>query len=246
MRIGILQCGLVAPELVERFGEYPALFEALYHAVDPGIAMPAWAVVNGEFPPDPRDCDAWLLTGSRHGVYDPLPFIEPLKGFLRETRALGVPMIGICFGHQIMAEAFGGRAGKSEKGWGVGVHDYRIIRKPAWMETSGAGFAMQAFHQDQVTAVPADAVCLATSPFCEYAMLAYGEVEAPAAISIQPHPEMSGELAGAILDLRAGTAIPMDAVEAARPTLQRPADSVDFVHWSLGYLRRALAARAAA
>src|SRR5699024_3696885 len=127
------------------------------------------------------------ITGSRHGVYDKLPWIEGLKDFLRRARAAPVPIIGICFGHQIMAEAFGGRAEKSAKGWGIGVQEYAVhAGAPGWMAGAPARVTLHALHQDQVTAIPSDAVCLASSPFCEFAMLAYGDRDVPDAISIQP------------------------------------------------------------
>ena len=123
MRLGILQTGKVNEALVGRFGEYPDMFARLYRAADPTVEPRSYAVVDGQLPGTPAECDAWLITGSRHGVYDGLPWIEPLKAFLRRARADGVPIIGVCFGHQIMAEAFGGRAEKSSKGWGVGVQE---------------------------------------------------------------------------------------------------------------------------
>src|SRR5699024_9937248 len=126
MRLGILETGKVNAALEDRHGAYPDMFARLYRAADPSIEMRSWSVVEGELPAAPEECDAWLITGSRHGVYDELPWIEGLKDFLRRARAARVPIIGICFGHQIMAEAFGGRAEKSAKGWGIGVQEYAV------------------------------------------------------------------------------------------------------------------------
>ena len=246
MRLGILQTGKVNEALVERFGEYPDMFARLYRAVDPRVEPRSYAVVDGQLPGAPAECDAWLITGSRHGVYDLLPWIEPLKEFLRRTRAAGVPIIGICFGHQIMAEAFGGRAEKSNKGWGVGVQEYAMGRPPGWMRDAPGRIAVHVLHQDQVTAAPADATCLASSSFCEFAMLAYGDVEMPEAISIQSHPEFDEAFMRALVERIGGDRIPRETADAALASLGAPVAGIEFVRWSLAWLRAVRERRAAA
>jgi GMP synthase-like glutamine amidotransferase len=189
MKIGILETGEVAEVLKRRHGDYPAMFQRLLGAFDPTLEFATVSVVRGEMPAGPHQADGWLITGSRHGVYDDLPWIAPLKRFVRDCIAARVPVVGICFGHQLLAEALGGRVEKSAKGWGVGVHDYHVVSRPGWMTDLPEHFSVGAMHQDQIVEKPADAHVLATSPFCEYAALAYGDPEDPTAISVQPHPE---------------------------------------------------------
>jgi len=238
MRLGVLQTGYIPEELNRDFDEYPELFGKFFASADPTIKGVGYAVVDGELPGSPAECDVWLVTGSKYGVYDDQPWIEPLKDFLRAVRAARVPLIGICFGHQIMAEAFGGSAVKSDKGWGAGVHDYSVIRRPGWMGDADDDLAMHAMHQDQVVAVPEDATCLAESPFCRYAMLAYGDPVSPDAISIQPHPEFTREFAEALVDLRGAELLTQPTVDAAKETFGRAIDNENFLRWALGYLKR--------
>jgi GMP synthase-like glutamine amidotransferase len=245
MRPGILQTGKVNAALAGRFGEYPDMFARLYRAADPGIEARSYAVVDGVLPAAAGECDAWLITGSRHGVYDPLPWIEPLKGFLRRARAEAVPIIGVCFGHQIMAEAFGGRAEKSAKGWGVGVQEYALMARPGWLADAPQRMPVHVLHQDQVTALAPDATCLAASPFCEFAMLAYGDPEVPEAISIQSHPEFDAAFMRALVERIGGDRIPRETAEAALAGLGAPVAGTEFVRWSLTWLRQVRQRRAA-
>jgi GMP synthase-like glutamine amidotransferase len=246
MKIGIIETGEVSPELKSRHGDYPAMFEALLGAVDPALEFATVRVVAGEMPASPGQADAWLMTGSRHGVYDDLPWIEPLKQFLRDCIAARVPVVGICFGHQILAEALGGRAVKSDRGWGLGVQDYSLVTRPGWLEHVPDTFSVHALHQDQVVALPPGATVLATSEHCPYAALAYGDPENPDALTLQPHPEYDAGFMGELLTLRAGTAIPHDAVDAARPTLDRPVHGADWARLIVDFLHRATATRKAA
>ena len=246
MLIGILETGRVNPDLVSKHGEYVPMFEAWLKPVFPEVRVRGYASVDGEIPASPAECDAWIVTGSKHGVYDDLPWIEPLKAFLRQARAAGTPMIGVCFGHQLMAEAFGGRAVKSEKGWGVGVHDYQVTQRPAWMQDGPDTFSIHAMHQDQVTQIPDDATVLASSPFCEFAMLTYGDPQNPDAISIQPHPEFNRAYSQDLVELRSGVAIPPDRSADAMKSFGRDVHNRDFGIWCVTYLRQALAARTAA
>jgi len=244
MRIGILETGEVLGELGDKHGSYPPMFRRLLDAADGDLTYKTYSVVRGEFPQHTDEVDGWVITGSRHGVYDALPWMEPLKDFLRDCLSAKVPVVGVCFGHQILAEAMGGKVVKSDLGWGVGTHTYDVITRPHWMEGLGETFAARAVHQDQVITLPPETTVLARSAFCEYAALAYGDADAPIAITVQPHPEFDAEFVGDVVRSRIGDIIPQDVGEIALDTLSKPDNNADWGRWMVRFIREAAARRA--
>lgn len=209
MLIGILQTGHVADSLVAQSGTYPDMFQRLL--AGRGFRFRTWSVVDMEFPDDVRACDGWLLTGSRHGAYEDHPFIPPLEAFIRAAYAAAVPMVGICFGHQIIAQALGGRVEKFKGGWSVGLQDYQF---------GGETVRLNAWHQDQVVELPSEASVIATSNFCQNAALVYGE----RALTMQAHPEFRTEFVAGLIEKRGPGVVPDALMQAARARFDQPID----------------------
>ncbi len=223
MRIGLLQTGHPPGDLAETYGSYSAMFEAL---LGDGHVYRVYDVQTGELPADPAENDAYLITGSAAGVYDPLPWIEPLKTFLRAAKG-EQPMVGVCFGHQIMAEAFGGKAEKSDKGWGVGLQAYEVSAREPWMDEAHH-VSVPGSHQDQVTQLPPGARVLAGSAFTPYGILAYDDARA---ISMQFHPEFSPAYAAALIEARRGTRFTDEQADGAIASLSAPNDRDRMAEW---------------
>jgi len=209
MKIGILQTG-DTPEALADHGTYPDMFERLL--AGRGFTFARWRVNGMEFPASVKDCDGWLITGSRHGVYEDHPFIAPLEQFIRDAIAAGVPVAGVCFGHQIMAQALGGKVEKFAGGWSVG---------PATYDFGNEALTLNAWHQDQVVVPPPGAVTVATSPFCAYAALAYGKT----GYSVQAHPEYGDDFIAGLIDHRGRGVVPDAQLEAAQQKLGTKLDN---------------------
>lgn len=223
MKLAILETGRPPGKLAEEFGDYPAMFEAM---LGPGIEIETFDVQAGDLP-DPDGNDAVLITGSSSGVYDPLPWIEPLLNFIRSAK--NSRMVGICFGHQAMAEALGGRVEKSDKGWGAGLHRYDIVRREPWMDRSGS-IADPASHQDQVVVQPPNTDVIVASDFTPFAGLAW--TDRPA-ISFQFHPEFSPAFAKALIQKRYDIVPDPDAAIAS---LDAPNDNARVAGWIRRFL----------
>lgn len=225
MKLAILETGRPPGGLAERFGSYPAMFARL---LGDGFAIETYDVQNGVLPDGPQSHEAYLITGSPAGVYDPLPWIDPLLGFIRSAGQS--KMVGVCFGHQAMAQALGGKVEKSAKGWGVGLHRYAVAEPAPWMDGSG-GIAIPASHQDQVVVQPPGTRIVAASDFTPFAALAWS---GRPAMSVQFHPEFEPDYAKALIDHRRAD-LPDPA--AAIASLDAPNDSRRVGEWIRRFLR---------
>lgn len=188
MKIGILQTGRSVDPLSTKHGDFPDMMAALL--VQSDFAFQTYAVLDDHFPGGVHECDGWLITGSRHSAYEGLAWMPKLKEFLRATYEADTPIVGICFGHQIIAQALGGKVEKSLLGWVIGPTTYDF--------NDGSQAVINAWHQDQVTVLPKGATRIATSELCQNAALVYGN----RALSYQAHPEFTNAFTKDLLDLR--------------------------------------------
>lgn len=209
LRIGVIETGQLPDELAVVHEDYVRLMQCWLGPSLPEAAFVGYRVVRGEPMGAPEDCDGYVITGSRHGAYEPLPWIPVLEGFIRDCAAVAVPVFGVCFGHQVMAQAFGATVRRSDRGWGCGRQEYRL-------EGEDDVLPVHVWHQDQVESVPDGAEVVGGNEFCPIGALRY-----PAAngFSVQFHPEFEDVFVRDLLRVR-GRALPPEVVEAARRSLR--------------------------
>jgi GMP synthase-like glutamine amidotransferase len=229
MKVGILAAGAPPRALQPKFGDYVSMFEALL--AGRGYDWRAYDVPAGVYPERADDCDAYVLTGAAAGVYDGDAWIEHLFEFLRAAKGRA-KLVGICFGHQALAQAFGGQVVKSPKGWGIGLHAYETRGDRPWMDAGGA-FSLSASHQDQVVELPPDAQVVAGSSFCPNGLLAYDD---GMTLSCQLHPEFAPDYSKALIEGRRGTRFPEAQAAEALASLDRADDHARFAGWMARFI----------
>lgn len=228
-RIGILETGAPPESLEPRFGSYPDMFEAL---LGEGFDYQVFDVQAGQWPARPEDFAGFVITGSAAGVYEHDAWIGQLMDWLRAAKGR-TRLVGVCFGHQAMAQAFGGKVVKSPKGWGVGVQTYEVKAHEPWMAPDAPAFSIPASHQDQVVELPPHAHVVAGDDFAPYAAIAYDDQPA---ISFQGHPEFDPAYAAALIESRREEKLTAQEADRALTSLKGPNDNQEVGAWMRAFL----------
>jgi GMP synthase-like glutamine amidotransferase len=197
MKLGILNA--ISPEAsgVNWGGTPVDTYIRFFESVNAPFTYVGYQVAQGQFPSSPNECDAYIITGSPRGVYDTDDWIVTLSQFIRDSYQAGIKLVGICFGHQILAHALGGRAEKSEKGRGFGLKSFDVTQPKAWMNGKPDRCSLYFAHQDQVVKLPPEAELLGGNTFCPIALY---EID-NRVLGIQGHPEFSDGIMQDLLPL---------------------------------------------
>lgn len=237
MKIGLLNACTPAEEVEFNASEYDN-FRNFLDLVPNEIDLAHYRITEMEFPAEPTECDGYLITGSPKGVYDSNPWIAELGDFIRASHTAGIKLVGICFGHQILAHALGGHAEKSDKGWGMGLRDFEIQANetPEWLTLPADNGECNLYfcHQDQVTKLPKNATRLAGSEFCPNAMFSIGDQ----VLGMQGHPEFTQKTMVDTVDFFNGK-LESDFLEEVSGTVGngKSADDVHAARWVVEFLQ---------
>jgi GMP synthase-like glutamine amidotransferase len=219
-------------------GGYQDMFDALLRPHIPGLTFTRYDVREGEVPATPDAHDVYLCTGSRHSVYEKLDWIEALKAFVRDVEDAGKTFVGICFGHQVLAQALGGEVAKAHQGWGIGVLDMNIVQPEPWMQPQQSHCRLQYMHGDQVQRLPPESTLLAVAPHCPVAMFKVRETM----LGIEGHPEFPAAYEEALLKSRRDR-IGSEPVDAALASLSTPTDHEVAGKWIAKFIDRATSSK---
>ena len=222
MKIGILLVGRASEDLVDEYGTYAEMLIALINTEEQVFEFKTFNILDDEFPKDHLECDGWIVTGSPHGVYEDHSWIPTVSRLINNVYEANLPIFGVCFGHQLIAQALGGHVEKSEKGWGLGLHTYQVNNKPEYMSNLSEEVTLNICHQDQVLRPPQGATVYAKSEFCENA----GFYIKDKVLTMQAHPEFLVDFTKALLAARRDVTIPKEFVDPALVGLKNNPDSV--------------------
>lgn len=237
LRLGILVAGEPPAELSGRYPGYGVMAQQLLERLRSDISCRFYDVREARYPAEIDENDAYLITGSRHSAFEDLPWIARLEKFVRELDRARKPLVGICFGHQLIARALGGCVERAAVGWGVGVHRAVIEAPPPWVDAEVHDVSLVVSHQDQVTRLPPQASRVAGSAFCPIAMFRVaGHI-----FAMQAHPEFSKAFSRDLMELRRAS-IGDDCVDAGIASLRDETDSPAVGRWILAFIERALGA----
>lgn len=241
MQIAILETGRINESIADKFDRYPDMFRTMFAATGAtDFELTTVAVIDGELPSHADDFDGYLVTGSAAGVYDDFDWIEPLMGFIRAAHAADKPLVGVCFGHQVIAQALGGHTEKWHGGWGLGVFDVSLADRPSWMPEDESTRLIH-IHQDQVVDLPGDATRIGSTSFCSNAMYHIGDN----VFCMQGHPEFTPDYTAALMEARRDSMGP-DLVDQAIATLADNHEGITIAGWIAAFFRHHASARKAA
>ncbi|MGF1757210.1 gamma-glutamyl-gamma-aminobutyrate hydrolase family protein [Photobacterium sagamiensis] len=261
MKLGVLLCDDVRPELQIRHHNYPEMFAAILLKADPELELFYYRVMAGHYPDTIDECDGYISTGSKYSVYDNDEWIKNFERFVRKLFQHNKPFVGVCFGHQMIAQALSGSVMKSPNGWGIGINTWQLLAHESWMVRSSINtddsinkkpsivphsslspyvsktnnlerFSLAVSHQDQVVSLPANTTVLAGSAFCPNAMIKVGDHF----LGIQGHPEFTREYSHDLMEIRQGD-IPANAIEVGMASLEQPLDSDEVTRWMLNFIK---------
>ncbi len=231
MEIGLLQCDQIDGQFKHLVGDYPVAFKSLLSGCAPDLIFRTYEVFRGEWPRTPAECDAYLITGARDSVFDDVDWIYQLVTFVQQLYVEKRKVVGVCFGHQMIAHALGGKVERAGKGWGIGVKSSAVYQARDWMQPALDRYRLVYSHQDQVVELPELAEVLGGNAHCPIAIFAVGNQM----LGIQGHPEFTREFAAALIDAREDRISP-EIIEAARPTLSEPTDESAIAQWIATFL----------
>lgn len=228
LRIGLLECDHVSDSLVHSTGgDYSKMFRDWLVPHEDRIELVTYDAMAGTFPEHADECDGWLCSGSRNSVYDDEVWIHTLSDTVAAIHTAGVPYVGVCFGHQMLAHALGGRVERSEDGWGAGVYRVDTKAEHPWLDPAAESLRLHFMHQDQVLDLPEGATVVGSADHCPNAVFAIGT-----SFGVQAHPEFTPAYTRALLEQRQ-LRIGEETTEAGLASLATPTDDGIVADWAL-------------
>jgi len=233
MNICLLKCGSIYESFKNRFVDYDIMFINSFRESAVDINFEVFEVHKDIYPSNLTKYDGFLSSGSLSSVYHNDPWITKYQKFIVELFQKKQKHVGICFGHQMIAHALGGKVEKAKQGWGMGIKRATIKKYTSWMDGFlNDGFNLIVSHQDQVVKLPENSTILAGNDHCPFSMFTVTKYF----LGIQAHPEFTKDYHLATIDLRSKKVDPL-IIKNAKKTLSQPTDEKLIIHWIENFFR---------
>jgi GMP synthase (glutamine-hydrolysing) len=231
VRIGLLKCDRVDRDLRMEFGDHSDFFLDLFQIYTPPVLLEVFDAQKEKYPENISDYRGYICTGSRFSVYDDEPWIIRLQAFIRKLYDNRIKFVGICFGHQMIAEALGGRCSLSDNGWGIGVKTAMVYNHQAWMEPALEKYSLLVSHRDQIEVLPPEGRIIAGNDHCPHSMITVGRHF----LGIQGHPEFTRPFLRKLMQSRLDL-MGREAVAGATKTLDQKTDEAIVAQWIIHFI----------
>lgn len=230
MKIGILNA-VPARFLIDDQTD-PEKFEQLFSSIGAPVELSIYEAAAGELPESVEACDVFLITGSPHSVYDDEPWIAGLEKFVQRCFAQHKKLVGICFGHQLIAQALGGQVVKSDQGWVLGLHPINLTAAKPWLSPEQSRCSLYFVNEDQVVTLPPRAELIGGNELCPYTLFSIGRQ----VLCIQAHPEQPERFLRLVTDYL-GKRVSPDVRTAALASLDNGLPDGELVgRWLLNFI----------
>lgn len=186
-RINILLCDTFPGRLPDFIPNYESLFVDLFASIGEHVSYRIFQTWQGELPSTVNPDELYLVPGSLDSAYDDKPWIVALVNWIERAYCRGAKLMGVCFGHQVIARALGGEVRKYDGGFGAGVRESRVIDDEMKRFFPDGTMRLLYSHHDQVISLPQEAVLCATSDFCKNESFRIGHQ----VVTFQGHPEFT-------------------------------------------------------
>jgi len=233
MKIAILQCDNVMEKFQDDFGNYPQMITDLLNSVENNLEIGIFDVQKGEYPQNISDWELFITTGSKASVNDNEDWIIDLIEFTKLLSVTKKKLVGICFGHQIIALARGGSVAESDKGWGIGIASNNILIQTDWMDNEQHELNLIVSHKEQINQLPQGTMIIAESEFCPYFMVQWDDQF----LSVQGHPEWNKLYSKTLINDRRSI-IGVKRIDQGLASLEKKIDNQQFARWIINFVKR--------